>query len=77
MRAARRQGVLEVVACGTTTSWTLSCTLGGERGREGGGTAEEPALATSLWGMLYAGDVGVVSLSPEQLRTTMDVIVVI
>ena len=36
-----------------------------------------PDLATPLWGMLYADDAGVVSQSPEQLRKTMGVIVVI
>ena len=39
-----------------------------ENGGEGGGrreaTAGEPALATSVWGMLYADNVGVVSRSP-------------
>ena len=48
----------------------------GARGR-GEATAEESALATSLWGMLYADDVGVVSRSPEQLRKMMEVIVVV
>ena len=37
------------------------------RGGGGGATAGEPALATSLWGMLYTDDAGVVSQSPEQL----------
>ena len=40
-------------------------------------TAGESVLATPLWGMLYADDVGVVSQSPEQLRTMMGVIVVV
>ena len=31
----------------------------------------------ALWGMLYADDAGVVSRSPEQLRKTMGVIVVV
>ena len=39
--------------------------------------AEEPVPATSLWGMLYADDAGVVSKSPEQLRKMMDVIVTV
>ena len=44
----------------------------------GGATAGEPVLATSLWGMLYADDAGVVSQSPEQqLRKTMGVVVVV
>ena len=41
-----------------------------------GATAGKPALATSLWGMLYADDAGVVSQSPEQFRKKMGVIVV-
>ena len=40
------------------------------RGR-GEATTGEPALATSLWGMLYADDAGVVSQSPEQLQRIM------
>ena len=40
-------------------------------------TAGEPALVTTLWGMLYADDAGVVSQSPEQLRNIMRVIVVV
>ena len=37
----------------------------------------ESVLATSLWGMLYADDAGVVSRSPEQLGKMMEVIVVV
>ena len=39
-----------------------------KRGAGGRGEAPvgESALATPLWGMLYADDVGVVSQSPEQ-----------
>ena len=50
-----------------------------ERGAGGRGkaTAGEPVLATSLRGMLYAGDAGVVSQSPKQLREMMRVIVVV
>ena len=33
-----------------------------------GATRGEPVLETSLWGMLYAGDTGVVSQLPNQLR---------
>ena len=43
----------------------------------GRATAGEPALATSLWGMLYADDAGVVAQSPEQLKKMMGVIVVV
>ena len=43
----------------------------------GGATAGESALATPLWGMLYADNAGVVSRSPEQLRKMMDGIVVV
>ena len=46
-------------------------------GAGGGATAGEPALATPLWGMLYADDAGVVSQSPEKLRKIMGVIVVV
>ena len=46
-------------------------------GRRGEATAGESVLATPLWGMLYADDAGVVSQSPEQLRKTMKVIVVV
>ena len=46
----------------------------GERGRT---TAGEPTPATSLWGMLYADDAGVVSQSPEQLRKMMVAIVTV
>ena len=48
----------------------------GAAGREEA-TAGESALATPLWGMLYADDAGVVSQSPEQLRKMMGVIVVV
>ena len=50
-----------------------------KKGAEGRGeaTAEESVLATSLWGMLYADDTGVVSRSLEQLRKMMGVIVVV
>ena len=50
-----------------------------KRGAEGRGeaTVGESALATPLWGMLYADDAGVVSRSPEKLRKTMGVIVVV
>ena len=56
--------------------------LVGLRGKVGAGgrgktTAGEPAPATSLWGMLYADDAGVVSKSPEQLGKMMDVIVTV
>ena len=37
-------------------------------GGRGKATAGESALATPLWGMLYADDAGVVSRSPKQLR---------
>ena len=43
----------------------------------GEATVEESALATTLWGMLYADDAGVVSQSPEQSRKMMGVIVVV
>ena len=46
-------------------------------GGRGEATAGESVLATSLWGMLYADDAGVVSRSPEQLRKMMEVIVVV
>ena len=109
MRAARRQGVLEVVRYGTRPSSRvrartppvqhllrggyklgLHAFQGGQRqhGRfgtpeeeKGGGRGEatvgEVALATPLWGMLYADDAGVVSQSPEKLRKMMGVIVVV
>ena len=48
-----------------------------KRGRGGGATAEELLLATSLWGMLYADDAGVVSRLPKKLRKMMVVIVVV
>ena len=46
-----------------------------KRGAGGWGreTIGESALATPLWGMLYADDAGVVSQSPEQLRKMMGV----
>ena len=43
----------------------------------GEATAGESVLATPLWGMLYAGDAGVVSQPPEQPRKMMGVIVVV
>ena len=43
----------------------------------GEATVGELALATLLWGMLYADDAGVVSQLPEQLRKMMGVIVVV
>ena len=46
-------------------------------GGRGGATAGESVLATPLWGMPYAEDVGVVSRSPEQLGKMMGVIVVV
>ena len=45
-------------------------------GGRGEATAGESVLATPLWGMLYSGNAGVVSQSPEQLRNMMGVIVV-
>ena len=49
--------------------------VNGGRGR-GEANAGEPTLATSLWGMLYADDAGVVSQSLQQARKIMGVIVV-
>ena len=46
-------------------------------GVRGEAIAGESVLATPLWGMLYADDVGVVSQSPEQPRKMMGVIVVV
>ena len=46
-------------------------------GGRGKATPGELVLATPLWGMLYADDVGVASQSPEQLRKMMVVIVVV
>ena len=43
----------------------------------GGATSGEPALETSLWGIPYADDAGVVSQSTEKLRKIMEVIVVV
>ena len=48
----------------------------GARRREGV-TSGEQVLATSLKGMLYVDDAGVVSQSPKQLREMMGVIVVV
>ena len=50
-----------------------------KRGAGGWGeaTVGESALATPLWGMLYADDAGVVSQSPEQLRKMIGVIVIV
>ena len=49
-----------------------------KKGAEGRGEAlaGESVLATPLWGMHYAGDAGVISQSPEQLKM-MGVIVVV
>ena len=46
-------------------------------GGRGEATAGEPVLASPLWGMLYADDARAVSQSPERLRKTMGVIVVV
>ena len=46
-------------------------------GGRGEATVGESALATPLWGMLYADDAEVVSQSPEQLRKIIGVIVVV
>ena len=46
-------------------------------GGRGEATAGDSVLTTPLWGMLYADDAGVVSQSPEQLRKTMGMIVVV
>ena len=43
----------------------------------GEATTGEPVLATSLWGMLYADDAGVVWSSPEQLMKMVEIIVVV
>ena len=43
-----------------------------EAGGQGRATSGEPALETSLWGMLYADYAGVVSHFPEQLRKMME-----
>ena len=50
-----------------------------EKGGEGRweATAGEPVLPTLLWGTIYADDAEVVSRSPEELRKTMGVIVVV
>ena len=48
----------------------------GARGR-GEANAGESVLATLPWGMLYAGDAGVVSQPPEQLKKMMGGIVVV
>ena len=48
--------------------------------KTGGGeetTAGDPALATSLGGMLYASNAGVISQSNEQLKKMIGVIVVV
>ena len=50
---------------------------GGAGGGRGYAAAGEAALATSLLGMLYADDAGVVSQSPEQLRKMMRVNMVV
>ena len=93
MRAARRQGVLEVVCCGTRSSSSVRARTppvqhllrGGYKlglhafqgGRRHHGRFGTPVLATPLRGMLYADNAGVVSRSPEQLRKMMDGIVVV
>ena len=46
-------------------------------GGRGGATSEEPVLESSLWGMLYADNTGVISQSPKQPRKMMGVIVVV
>ena len=46
-------------------------------GGRGEATAGESAMATPLWGMLYADDARVVSQSPEQPRKMAGVIVVV
>ena len=46
-------------------------------GERGEATVGESVLATTLWCMLYADDVRVVSQSPEQLRKMMGEIVVV
>ena len=43
----------------------------------GGATSGEPSLVTSLWGMLYADDAGVISQSPEKLRKMKGMVVVL
>ena len=40
-------------------------------GGRGEANAGEPALSSSLWGMLYSDDTGVISQSPEQLKKMM------
>ena len=50
---------------------------GGGAGGKGEVTAGEPVLATPLWGIFHADDAGVVPHSPEQMRKTMGVIVVV
>ena len=49
--------------------------------RAAGGRREansgESALASPLWGMLFADDAGVVSQSPEQLSKMIGVIVIV
>ena len=40
-------------------------------------TAVEPALATSVWGILYADDAGGVSQLPGQVRKMMGTIIVV
>ena len=46
-------------------------------GGRGGAAAGKEALATSLWGMVYADDAGVVSQSPEKPIKMIGVIVVV
>ena len=55
-------------------AWVHRCE---QTGAGGGATSLEPVPMTSLWGMLYADDAGVVSQSPKQLRMMMGVIVVV
>ena len=43
----------------------------------GGATRREPVLATSLWGVIYAEDAGVVSRSLEQTMTIMGVMMIV
>ena len=59
------------LALGLSNCTSLLQKKGG--GGRGEATAEEPVLATLLWGMLYSDDAGVVLQSPEQLRKMMGV----
>ena len=60
----------------TKASWTLWY-IRGRKGGRGEATAGKSFLVTPLWGMLYADDAGVVSQSPNNLRTMIGVIVVV